>query len=240
MKQSFAIIMAVCSLAACKPKSDASLAGYWVTPIIGQDAFKEGFSLNADGSASSINSATLKITKWSSKGNSLILQGESIGNSQTSVFSDTLEIVKAADGKTTIKSKDGRVWESADAATVTTITSEYNTVFCFKNASASDLAEMSYRKAGDKVFGSLTIQIAGKDRNFGTIAGTIKGDTLFGEYTFSSEGTESSREMVMLKSGDSWKEGYGEVVVNGNKATFKDKSRLGFNGMTLTKTDCPK
>jgi hypothetical protein len=240
MKQSIAIFLAVCSLTACKSKPDASLAGSWVTPIIGQDAFKEGFSLNADGSASSINSATLKFTKWSSKGNSLILQGESVGNGQTSAFSDTLEIAKATDGKTSIKSKDGRVWESADAAAVTAITSEYNTVYCFKNSSSNDVAEMSYRQVGDKIYGSLSYQIAGKDKNFGSISGTIKGDTLFGDYTFSSEGTESSREVVMLKAGDSWKEGYGDVVVNGNKVAFKDKSKLGFNGMTLAKTDCPK
>lgn len=240
MKQTTAIILAVCSLAACKPETDTSLAGAWVAPIIGQEAFKEGFSLNADGSASSINAATLKYTGWSTKGTSLILQGESVGNGQTSAFSDTLEIVKAADGKTTIKSKDGRAWESADAAAVTAITSDYNTVYCFKNSSTNDVAEMSYRQAGDKVFGSLTYQIAGKDKNFGNITGTVKGDTLLGDYTFSSEGMESSREIVMLKAGEAWKEGYGDVVVNGNKVTFKDRSKLGFNGMTLTKTDCPK
>jgi hypothetical protein len=238
MKKSMAIALAVCTLAACKPKTDMSLAGNWVAPISGQEAFKDGFTLNADGSAASINSATLKYTKWSTQGNSLLLQGESIGNGQTAAFTDTFDVVKSSDGKSTLKSKAGRVLESADSAAVATLISEYNTVYCFRNSSTADVAEMSYRQVGDKVFGSLSYQIAGKDKNFGNIAGTIKGDTLFGDYTFSSEGTESSREVVMLKSGDTWKEGYGDVAVSGNKVTFKDKSKLGFNGITLVKTDC--
>ncbi|MEG1916547.1 MAG: lipocalin family protein [Muribaculaceae bacterium] len=63
------------------------VVGSWVKPIDGMEG-TEGFKLNADGSAESINSATLVYKSWSQKNDSTItFICESVGNGQT--FSDT-------------------------------------------------------------------------------------------------------------------------------------------------------
>lgn len=77
------------TLMAC---SNASAVGSWTEPVPGMPALQQGFTLNADGSASSINMATLKYESWKQKGNLLMLSGSSIGNRQTLAFTDTLTI----------------------------------------------------------------------------------------------------------------------------------------------------
>ncbi len=79
-----------------------------------------------------------------------------------------------------------------------------------------------------------------KDKNEGTLAGEMKGDTLYADYTFMSEGTSSVREVVFLKKGDSYIEGFGDVIDdNKGKVTFKDKKELKFDeNIVLSKVDC--
>ncbi|MGQ7869770.1 lipocalin family protein [Sunxiuqinia sp. sy24] len=80
-------------LAACStPKNQ--LTGSWTQPIPGQETKMQGFKLDADGKASSINMSTLQYESWSSKGKQLMLTGKSIGNGQTIDFTDTLLIQK--------------------------------------------------------------------------------------------------------------------------------------------------
>lgn len=50
----------------------------------------QGFELCADGTASSINMATLSYESWERSGDTLLLRGQSIGNGQTLSFIDTL------------------------------------------------------------------------------------------------------------------------------------------------------
>jgi len=65
---------------------DASLfVGSWVEPIPGNESEVQGFSLNEDGSASSINMNTLLYQKWAVKKEQLILTAKSIGNHTSSV-----------------------------------------------------------------------------------------------------------------------------------------------------------
>lgn len=64
-----------------------TIIGSWVKPIDGQNAL-DGFKLNADGTAESINSATLVYKSWKQNSDSTItFISESIGNGQA--FSDT-------------------------------------------------------------------------------------------------------------------------------------------------------
>ena len=62
-----------------------NLTGSWleVGPIPGQD-LHAGFELRDDGSAASINAATLRYRNWSLAGDRLTLQEISIGNGATS------------------------------------------------------------------------------------------------------------------------------------------------------------
>ncbi|MFY0483550.1 hypothetical protein ACI6PS_13210 [Flavobacterium sp. PLA-1-15] len=87
--------------------------------------------------------------------------------------------------------------------------------------------------------GELHYHFFEKDKNHGTLAGTFKGDTLFADYTFMSEGKESVREVVFLKKGNIFIEGYGDVEEKDNKTVFKDKKKLFFDSkIVLSKTDC--
>lgn len=79
-----AIIMAACN--------GSEITGEWVEPIPGMEDQVQGICLNADGTASSINMATLQYETWKREGDDLILSGKSIGNGQTLMFSDTLQI----------------------------------------------------------------------------------------------------------------------------------------------------
>lgn len=68
------------------------LSGSWVQPIPGNENQVQGIILNDNGSASSINMATLQYDTWKKEGDKLILAGKSIGNHQTISFIDTLTI----------------------------------------------------------------------------------------------------------------------------------------------------
>lgn len=72
--------------------SQAEMAGAWVQPIPGQEGKVQGMVLNEDGTASSVNMATLQYESWKKEGDKLVLSGKSIGNGQTISFTDTLAI----------------------------------------------------------------------------------------------------------------------------------------------------
>ncbi len=95
-------------------------------------------------------------------------------------------------------------------------------------------------KNGELSSGNLSYNFYEKDKSEGTLVGELKGDTLYADYTFMSEGTSSVREVVFLKKDDSYIEGFGDVVDdNKGKVTFKDKKKLQFDGsIVLSKVDC--
>ena len=69
------------------------LCGIWIQPVPGSHIV-QGFELKSDGSARSVNMATLRYDRWELKSKSVILHGLSIGNGVSGEFSDTLGIVK--------------------------------------------------------------------------------------------------------------------------------------------------
>lgn len=89
------------ALAACGKNSN--LAGEWIQPVPGMPQMTQGFTLKEDGSASSVNMATLKYESWKEENGKLILTGKSIGNSQTIAFADTFEIEKLTDDSLTVR-----------------------------------------------------------------------------------------------------------------------------------------
>lgn len=93
----------------------------------------------------------------------------------------------------------------------------------------------------DEVTGKLTYSLLEKDTNRGTFTGTFENNILLAEYTFLSEGIESTREVAFLLKDGQLIEGYGEIEVDGATATFKDEEALSFSStMPLTKTECPE
>ena len=95
-------------------------------------------------------------------------------------------------------------------------------------------------KNGQLSSGNLIYNFYEKDKNQGTLVGELKGDTLIADYTFMSEGVSSVRQVAFLKKGNTYVEGYGDVVDdNKGKVIFKDKKQLKFDGnVVLSKVDC--
>ena len=73
------------------------LVGTWTEPIPGQEG-RQGIELKSDGTAKSVNMATLDYKTWKVEDEQLILTGTSIGNNQTIDFADTLKIVELSKG----------------------------------------------------------------------------------------------------------------------------------------------
>ena len=112
---------------------------------------------------------------------------------------------------------------------------------CYSGSIKKDTILMNLTIKGNEVTnGKLSYKFYEKDKNQGTLVGELKGDTLFADYTFMSEGVSSVREVAFLKKGDSYIEGFGDVVDdNKGKVTFKDKKQLKFDGnVVLSKVDC--
>lgn len=85
-------VAAAAVLIACS--SEAGIEGNWVEPVPGMENMTQGFSLKADGKASSINMTTLQYDAWKQEGDRLILSGKSIGNGITIPVSDTFVVEK--------------------------------------------------------------------------------------------------------------------------------------------------
>jgi hypothetical protein len=87
----------------------------------------------------------------------------------------------------------------------------------------------------------LTYLFFEKDKNNGTLVGQMVGDTLRANYTFMSEGKESSRDIVFLRKGKIIIEAYGDVEDKEGKTVFKDPKKLFFDSATvLSEVDCPE
>ncbi len=83
--------------------TNSILLGEWLKPIEGQEGKSDGIRLNADGSAESINAATLVYKSWQSDGESITLTAISIGNGVSSDFALTYQIEELSDGKLVLK-----------------------------------------------------------------------------------------------------------------------------------------
>ena len=106
---------------------------------------------------------------------------------------------------------------------------------CYVYTSAKDTVTLHLQISGNIITGDLAYNYFAKDKNTGTIKGNLKGDTLFAEYKFMSEGTESVREVAFLKKGNEMMEGYGDAEEKNGKMIFKNTSGLNFNSNLILK-----
>lgn len=124
-----------------------------------------------------------------------------------------------------------------DSTAVAVAVDTVSTCYTFKNDKM--MVTLHTDAVGNKVSGHLAYNYAEKDNNTGTILGQYKGDTLYADYTFVSEGKESVREVAFVRSGNTLTEGYGDVTEAGGKVTFKDKSKLNYaSGTVVSETPC--
>ncbi|MES2575447.1 MAG: hypothetical protein V4572_10930 [Bacteroidota bacterium] len=110
---------------------------------------------------------------------------------------------------------------------------------CYLGIINKDTFSMSLEIKGNEISsGELNYNFFEKDKNEGTLAGELKGDTLFADYTFTSEGVSSVREVAFLKKGNTYTEGFGDIVENNGKVVFKNAKQLKFGKLVLSKVDC--
>lgn len=86
-------------------KNDEQYVGRWVIPNPINEKEVEGFELLKDGSAKSINRATLDCKKWWSKSDTLYMIETSIGNNTS--FTDTVAYKVERIGKDGLSLKNG-------------------------------------------------------------------------------------------------------------------------------------
>lgn len=94
MKKTNLIAASLSALALSACGEGENLAGKWLQPVPNMPQMKQGFILEKDGKASSVNMATLFYEGWEKQNDRLVLSGKSIGNRQTIAFSDTFAIEK--------------------------------------------------------------------------------------------------------------------------------------------------
>lgn len=112
---------------------------------------------------------------------------------------------------------------------------------CYASFSGKDTILLKIETFPNVVTGILKYQIWEKDKNEGTIEGKLSGDTLFANYTFTSEGQTSVREVAFLLNDHQVIEGFGGMEEKNGKMVFTDKSRINFSkGIKLSSIDCVK
>ncbi len=110
---------------------------------------------------------------------------------------------------------------------------------CYLFTQARDTIELSIVPNDTTVTGRLEFRFFEKDKSYGSIEGEMRGDTLFANYTFTSEGLLSHRQVAFLRKGNTFVLGSGEIANAGNTDVFKNKSAIEFDGaVVLKKSDC--
>ena len=82
------------------------LIGSWVEPNPINEKEMQGIKINTDGTAESINMATLLYKKWWKDADKLFLVSESIGNGSSSIDTTKYEIVKLNEKEIELKDRD--------------------------------------------------------------------------------------------------------------------------------------
>jgi hypothetical protein len=112
-------------------------------------------------------------------------------------------------------------------------------IACYQYATAADTITLKLVNMGGTVGGALFYKLKEKDRNAGTLNGTLRGDILVADYTFKSEGTESTRQVAFKKTGNAFIEGYGETVNVNGVEKFKNVDSIVYSAsMKLEEIPC--
>lgn len=110
---------------------------------------------------------------------------------------------------------------------------------CFEATVGKDSASLKINNLNGKISGLLDFNFSEKDDSNGDIKGEFKGDTLFVDYTFKSEGRISKNPLVFLNKDGKLIQGYGEIETYLGKTYFKDHSAIKFqDGFTFEPVEC--
>lgn len=125
----------------------------------------------------------------------------------------------------------------SDSSIVASVSNNLLQKGCYTYDGNSSRINFEITEVGTEITGKLYYSLKEKDSNSGTFKGVLSGDTLLGNYTFSSEGVESTREVAFLVKDNQLIEGVGELNATGT--AFKDRNIIKYGpDMSLKKTDC--
>jgi len=133
--------------------------------------------------------------------------------------------------------------QSSAATTDTTKQEEMKamipTTACYLSTAGKDSFFLKTEIFPNVVTGILSYTFHDKDSNTGDIDGKLTGDTLVADYTFTSEGKTSVRQVVFLIKDSIATEGYGSMVEKDGKMVFKNLNAVDFTkGIKLRKVPC--
>ncbi|MBX2924926.1 MAG: hypothetical protein KF746_22185 [Chitinophagaceae bacterium] len=119
--------------------------------------------------------------------------------------------------------------ESKNKESAHTNTKPPSVINCYKYESVSDTVVLKLIHVGKSITGTLVYTLKEKDKNMGTIQGSMRGNILVADYIFMSEGTQSVRQVAFKLDGNTFIEGYGEILVENEKSRFKNPDSLTFD-----------
>lgn len=110
---------------------------------------------------------------------------------------------------------------------------------CYSAISKKDTILLKLEIFPNVVTGILKYNFFEKDKNQGTIDGKLIGDTVYADYSFTSEGKTSVREVAFLIKDNKVTEGFGEMTEQNGKLIFKNRDNINFsNGIHFNPIDC--
>lgn len=110
---------------------------------------------------------------------------------------------------------------------------------CYASNGRKDSALLKLITSGTNVTGELSYHLYEKDNNSGTIKGLVHDNLVVANYTFQAEGMTSIRQVVFKITGDTLVEGFGDIMMKGDTAEFKNISDLQFQtDRPFLKTAC--
>jgi hypothetical protein len=109
---------------------------------------------------------------------------------------------------------------------------------CYAFHEGGSSIELQLEVDGDAASGNLVYSLEEKDKNTGTLRGTLKGNTLVAYYTFTSEGMTSVREVIFQWVDNSLVEGIGEHIERNDTSFYADKKTVTFTDSKVVLKKC--
>lgn len=137
-------------------------------------------------------------------------------------------LIMACDTATKKDANNGNAEADKTIHSNDTSTSHIPTEGCYTWVVKKDTATIQLTVSGNSVSGKLIYHWAEKDKNAGTIDGTIKDNLIVAYYNFHSEGITSVRQVAFKINNDELIEGYGDYNPGSDTFTFKNIDQLAF------------
>jgi hypothetical protein len=110
---------------------------------------------------------------------------------------------------------------------------------CFTQVVGKDTARLSFETSGDSVNGKLEYKRYEKDSNKGTIRGVMQGNMLNVQYTFMSEGMQSTNQAVFKVEGDKVYEGRAKDFDKEGRPVFgEDLGKVEWDSVGFVRGEC--